>query len=132
MKEKLRIFVIDEADLQAMEEDLHDEELMAFYWESTGIDVKTYWITVRELQKRFQPALEVPSDFALYDEELFIKYDLSVQTLFFDVIQSGNSCREIFRGLAEQERNRLKALFIRIEAKRPNTPLQPTAGTRGG
>ena len=56
----------------------------------------------------------VPKDCGLYDEELFIEYDAPKQTLYFDIIQSNNYRREIFRRLADQEKNDTTYPFVKI------------------
>ena len=114
MKEKVRIFIIDDDKADEMKQDLADTELMTFYWQSTGTDVKSYWITVSQIMKYYPSTTYVPKDFGLYDEELFIEYDAPKQTLYFDIIQSNNYRREIFRRLADQEKYNTAHPFIKI------------------
>ena len=114
MKEKVRIFIIDDDQVDEMKQDLADTELMTFYWQSTGADVKSYWITVSQIVKHYPIIRLVPKDFGLYDEELFIEYDAPKQTLYFDIIQSNGDRREIFRKLADQEKNNMDHPFIKI------------------
>lgn len=113
MKEKTRVFIIDKPDEKDMKEDLLNKELMKFYWDNTGRDVKTYWITVPELGG----LRSIPRDFALYDDELLIEYDGSTQTLVFDIIQPSASRREIFIRLADQEKSNAGYPFQRIDPK---------------
>jgi hypothetical protein len=116
MKDKVRVFIIDESQENEMKEDLANAELIKYYWESTGTDVKSYWITTSRLTNSY-PTIRVPKDYGLYDEELFIEYDAPKQTLYFDVIQATDDSREIFRKLADQEKNKMDHPFIKIPLK---------------
>ncbi len=101
MDSKTRIFVIKDNEEDQMLEDLDDEDLMEKYWESTGKDVKTYWITETKYSEYF-PDQILPKDFALYDEELLIEYDEPTRTLSFDGVQQDDKRRNVFTNLAEQ------------------------------
>lgn len=61
MREKVRIFIINDDTVQAMREDLADAPLMEFYWQKTGA-VDTYWITESDLKMNY-PDLRMPDDF---------------------------------------------------------------------
>jgi hypothetical protein len=118
MKEKVRIFIIDPQDKEDMEQDLANTELMDFYWANAGKDVKSYWITVTDFRNRFAGQLDVPKEFAVYDDELLIEYDEPVLTLFFDIVESSDRRLEVFRRLAEQEESNLALPFKKIEPPR--------------
>lgn len=117
MKEKVRIFILDDQQEEMMREDLADADLMRFYWEHTG-DVETYWITTSQLTTFYSSIRSIPKDFALYDEELFIEYDGPTRTLFFDILQPNSGRREIFRRLADQKKNRIDRPFMKVEPQR--------------
>jgi hypothetical protein len=115
MKEKTRIFIIDEEDKKKMEDDLDDSELMNFYWTNAGTDVNSYWITVDDFKEYFSGRLAIPQEFAVYDDELLIQYDGRTRTLMFDLVQPGDERLEIFQQLAEQEENKMDGPFTKIE-----------------
>ena len=84
MAVKRRFVVIDDADLDALLEDLADPEVMDYYWQHTG-DVETFWMTAGEFRHAF-PGRDVPVDLALYDRQLWVAYDEDTKTLTFDVL----------------------------------------------
>jgi hypothetical protein len=104
MASKVRIFVIDDDDVESMRKDIADPVLLKFYWEQTGPDVVTWWISAHELSRL---NADVVDDCALYDGHLFIQYDGAMQTLFFD-LKDGHGDAEIdrtgkiFKALDEQ------------------------------
>jgi hypothetical protein len=112
MREKVRIFVIDNDAVAAMQEDLADAELMAFYWRQTGA-VDTYWISEANLRTNYSD-LGMPDDFALFDSELLIRYDQPRQTLFFDIVGEQALERRIFAKLQQQVETRSDRPFIKI------------------
>lgn len=99
MTVKTRLVLIDDADVDAMREDLADPEVMGYYWRHTG-DTETFWMTVSEFRKAF-PRRDVPRDLALYDRELWIAYDEANQTLSFDVVPPENEVCRLFGDLRE-------------------------------
>jgi hypothetical protein len=101
MRFKTRIFIIDDEDLEQMKHELSDSELMNYYWSHTGEDAKTFWIPSSSFKRNF-PELKLPGDFALYDGQLFIKYDEDRQTVSFDVLESINEEAQIFKKLQQQ------------------------------
>lgn len=117
MSKKLRIFIIDEEDESAMHEDLENQELMSFYWSNTGVDVETYWVSKALLNRTYVPNIDIPDDFALYDESFLIRYDPVYRTLTFDVLETGKRYPEsiIFSKLEEQLDLKQTAPFMRIE-----------------
>jgi hypothetical protein len=114
MKERVRIFILEDEQEELMKEDLANAELMQFYWEHTG-DVETYWITTTQLTKFYPAIRSIPKDFGLYDEELLIEYDSPTLTLFFDILQPDSRRRDLFRWLADQKKNNTDRPFIKIE-----------------
>ena len=94
-----RLVLIDDADVDAMREDLAAPEVMGYYWRHTG-DTETFWMTVSEFRKAF-PRRDVPRDLALYDRELSIAYDEANQTLSFDVVPPENEVCRLFGDLRE-------------------------------
>jgi hypothetical protein len=93
MASKVRIFVIDDAEVESMQKDIADPALLKFYWEHTGPDVMTWWISACELSKL---NADIVDDCALYDGHLFIQYNGATQTLFFD-LKDGHGDAEIDR-----------------------------------
>ncbi len=117
---KTRIFVIDDEDIPAMEEDIASS-VMGRYWELTGADTETYWIPLTHL-RRFVPGMDEPRDCAVYDRCLFIEYDSDTHLLSFDVLADAPSDRrvEIFRVLGLQGRHdHHRGPFIRLEPPAP-------------
>jgi len=112
MREKVRIFIIDDREVPAMQEDLADPELMDFYWQRTG-PVDTYWISESELRKHY-PDLRMPDDFALFDSELLIRYDALRQNLFFDIVDEQALERRIFAKLQVQLQNKSDRPFLKV------------------
>jgi hypothetical protein len=94
MAYKTRIFVIDEADVSQMEQDLRDPEILGYYWEHGG-DVDSYWLSTEQF-KRHCPRLRVPDDFGLYDGALLIAYDTSHQVLTFNLVDESSHERQMF------------------------------------
>ena len=115
MKEKIRVFVIDDKDKDDMEQDLGDSELMKYYWSHTGTNVESYWTTVGEFKEYFAGQLDVPPEFAIYDDELLIQYDGQTRTLEFDLVGSDDKRLRIFQQVAEQVENNLDVPFRKIE-----------------
>jgi hypothetical protein len=114
MEKKIRIFIIDSDDEQAMKDDLDNPEMMDFYWGHAGKDVESYWITTPEFNSNNFYRGNVPKEFAIYDDELLIEYDKSHRTLAFAVIKEDEDRLKIFEELAEQERNDLPRPFRKI------------------
>lgn len=123
MKSKTRIFIIDDTLAEQMKQDLNDEELMELYWKNTGEEVKTFWIQSSVFKEHFHQD-SVPEDFALYDEQLLIKYDVQHQILTFDVLQSTNAEQEVFKQLLEQINIKSATPFIEITHKNPGIQKQ--------
>jgi hypothetical protein len=94
MAYKTRIFVIDEADVSRMEQDLQDPEILAYYWTHGG-EVDSYWLSTEQF-KQYCPRLAVPDDFALYDGMLLIAYDTDRQILTFNLVDESSHERQIF------------------------------------
>jgi hypothetical protein len=115
MRSKVRIFVIDDADVAQMESDLADVSVMDFYWSCTG-DVETFWISVGDLKDHF-PRIAVPADSALFDRQLYIAYAPQYKVLEFEVLLDGDGPRKVFEELEEQLRQERSGPFIRIERR---------------
>jgi uncharacterized membrane protein YeaQ/YmgE (transglycosylase-associated protein family) len=115
MRSKVRIFVIDDADVAQMESDLADVSVMDFYWSCTG-DVETFWISVGDLKDHF-PRIAVPADSALFDRQLYIAYAPQYKVLEFGVVLDGDGQRKVFEELEEQLRQERSGPFIRIERR---------------
>lgn len=113
---KTRVFVVDDEDIPAMEEDIASS-VMDRYWELTGPDTETYWIPLTQL-RRFFPDMDEPRDSAVYDHSLLIEYDSYKHLLSFDVLADATSDRrvEIFRVLGLQDRHdHHRGPFMRLE-----------------
>ena len=115
MKSKTRVFIIDDTLAEQMNQDLNDQDLMDYYWSNTGIDVKTFWIQSSTFKQYFHQ-VSIPQDFAVFDEQLVIKYDVQHQTLTFDVLQNINNELELFKQLEEQ---------IDLKVAVPFAPIPP-------
>jgi len=94
MSYKKRIFIVDDADVPDMLADLADQETLDYYWSHTG-SVETYWIPVADFRKNY-PKFEVPDDFALFDRQLLIAYDVDKQVLIFDLLNETRPELKIF------------------------------------
>lgn len=114
MKSKTRIFIIDDTLEDQMNQDLNDSELMNDYWSNTGKDVKTFWVQ-SSVFKQNMHQIDIPEDFALYDEQLLIKYDVQHQTVTFDVLESIDDELEIFKQLQYQIDLKVPTPFIEIK-----------------
>jgi len=68
-----------------MEEDLENDELLDFYWKTTGNTVETFWVKEDELKKVYGFDSSI-NDCAFYDDQLLIMYDSASKTLDFDVM----------------------------------------------
>lgn len=112
MREKTRIFIIDDAMVQRMRDELAEPELMAFYWRNTG-QVDTYWIAERDFRQNYGE-LTLPEDFALFDSKLLIRYDEQRQIIFFDLVEERSPERRIFDELKAQLDNKTNSPFLRI------------------
>lgn len=117
VREKTRLFIIDDGDVSRMEEDIASD-VMKQYWQLTGPDVGTYWISVGNMEAAF-PQLSIPKDSALYDQRLAIEYDSDQHLLYFDVLdeQATGARAEVFRLLDLQRSNNHQG--------GPFHPLQP-------
>ncbi len=113
MEKKTRVFIIDSEHEQYMKEDLDNPELMNYYWEASGQEVESYWITTAEFGQNFSQR-DVPNEFAIYDDELLISYDEPMRTLVFGIVDEADDRLKIFEDLAEQQRNNSKGPFRKI------------------
>jgi hypothetical protein len=111
MREKIRIFIIDNDHEQRMRDELADSELMKFYWQRTG-EIQTYWITTSDFRSNY-PEFGTPDDFVLFDE-LLIKYDAQRLTVFFDIINDQSVEPRIFDRVRLQIQNGSGRPFIAI------------------
>lgn len=98
MDEKIRFFIVpDESEKNMMLQtsrdykikvNMHDPsignnsneeeiEILKTYWEETGKNVDSYWITESKFKRLFdKPSeVEIPEDSAVYDKEILISYD---------------------------------------------------------
>ncbi len=114
MKSKTRIFIIDDTLAEQMNQDLNDSDLMNSYWSNTGTDVKTFWIQSSVFKQNLYQ-VNVPEDFALFDDKLLIKYDVQHQTLTFDVLQSTSDELAILKQLQDQINLKVPTPFIQIK-----------------
>ena len=127
MSEKIRLFVIDDTDVQRMKEDLDNEELMSFYWTNNGTEVHTFWCSLEELKKEF-PTIEAPQDCGIYDMELMIGYDSDRQVLRFDLVDRDihNWAGKLYESLKVQiEKNNSEPfhrVLPRLKARRKASP----------
>jgi hypothetical protein len=130
MKERIRIFIINDDQVLAMQEDLADPHLMDFYWRCTG-PVDTFWIGNSDLLASYSD-LKVPDDFALFDSELLICYDSARQTVFFDIVDEHALERRVFAKLQQQLQNKRDRPFVRVKREvgtvrrlRPRNDTEP-------
>ncbi|GAB2588590.1 hypothetical protein [Microlunatus antarcticus] len=96
---KTRLLLVDDADLDAMEADLADDDVMTYYWRHTG-DVDTYWMSTGDFRTAF-PGRDLPRDCAFYDRQLYVAYDEPKLVLRFDVLDPGNEMARLFDDLRE-------------------------------
>ncbi len=113
MRLKIRILIINDEEAAHMQEDLANADIMRYYWSNTGEDVKTFWLLVSTFRRNF-PELRVPEDFALYDEQLLIKYDEERQTVTFDVLENMSDEAQVFKKLEQQLDLKTTVPFIEI------------------
>jgi hypothetical protein len=115
MERKRRVFLIDHASLQEMQDDLASAEQMSEYWNNTGDDVQTYWISVDDFNEAYHYPL--PPDLVLFDNTVVITYDELHRTLSFDVLtrERENNEQRFFRLLDEQIAQQRDRPFRRID-----------------
>ena len=102
MAMKTRIFVIDSEN--EMLKDLSFKETMRNYWDNTGEDVHSFWITIKKL-KEFLGAKNLQiNDMVLCNQELLFQYEFENKVLRFDVLDN------------EPKEESMKALLLIIEA----------------
>lgn len=70
---KKRIFIISDKEVEEMEKDLQNNDMMSRFWNLTGDQVETYWVTETILESEYNIG-ECIEDFAIYDD-LIIKYN---------------------------------------------------------
>jgi hypothetical protein len=116
MKRKVRLFLIEDQDKEAMQEDLLDDGTLSFYWQNTG-EVASYWILVSELKSAGLPLVD---DCALYDRRLLIQYDEVRRVLGFEFGRDGNieKTSKLFSRLREQIEQKLSAPFHEVPRAR--------------
>lgn len=100
MRSKIRVFLIDDKDADDMRADLGDAETMGFYWQHTGADVRTFWITEQDFRRSFR-GVQLPDDFGLYDQQLLIVYDPEKEVVTFDLLDATSREHRIFAKLRE-------------------------------
>jgi hypothetical protein len=105
VRQKTRLFIINDDEVPLMEEDIASD-VIERYWQLTGSDVATYWISVENIKKAF-PQVPIPRDSAFYDQSLAIEYDSDQHLLHFDVLaeEPNGPGVEIFRLLDLQRTN---------------------------
>ena len=130
MSEKIRVFVIDAANVLKMQDEMADDGLMEFYWRHTG-PVHTYWITEKDLRDNYSE-LGMPDDCALFDQELVIKYDGRRQTIFFDIVDERSTERQLFDRLHTQIQNGSDRPFKRIQRRPGAVRALQRASDRAG
>src|SRR5262249_56299845 len=82
MKRKVRLFIIDDSDIDHMIADLRDPDILANYWKDTGTDVASYWVGAKDLREHGLPIVD---DCALYDGKLLIQYEEKRRVMSFSV-----------------------------------------------
>lgn len=112
MDSKRRIFIVKNGD--EMVDDICDDSTLSYYWENTGKDMKTFWITEDDFNRSYNK-IQIPDDFALYDSELIIQYNEKSQTLFFNIENANSKNLELFERLDEQLRLGLSSPFKEIK-----------------
>lgn len=114
MQYKTRFLILDEADLNQWQADLHDEECLKYYWGHSG-SIKTYWMTATDFMGSFPTWETIPKHLALYDRQLLISYDERIQLLSFDVLDEQSKIGMLFdsiKQLAQHEAPKLHELSM--------------------
>jgi hypothetical protein len=101
IKRAKRIFIISDNHKEKMESDLKNDSVMSFYWENTGAGTETFWIAEKNLKEDLG-ILEIPTDQAIFDDELIIKYDHSSKILSFGIIKPSHDSTGLFNRINEQ------------------------------
>ena len=124
MKVKIRLFIIDDSEVERMKQELTDEDTMTWYTKVSS-DISSYW-TSRSSFTEYAHR-DPPEDFALYDLQLLIKYNESLQTLSFALCEAESEELTAFRVLEEQIRTGSQSPFILIPGSQPvaQQPLVP-------
>jgi hypothetical protein len=113
MTSKTRVFVIEPADVPQMIKDLDDSTVMTRYWERTGNEVRTYWISSSTYQNTYRN-LPLPPDCVIFDQRLSISFDAESKTVSFDLVDETRPARALFVALREQQENRARTVFSEI------------------
>ena len=109
-----RIFIINVADKDAMEEDVNNQQVMDYYWSNTGNDVVTHWILRSEFAANFPNLNHIVADFGLYDDQLLIRYDATHLVVTFELVDTNADERRIFKALENQIEQGFAEPFVRI------------------
>ena len=116
MSRKRRIFIVSESWRQLMEEDVGDNELLAFYWGKTGADVRTWWILEQDLMEE-RPQLQGQiQDCVLYNDDLLISYDDDSNILTYARGDAAKAARDVFEALESQLAVGSSRPFVEIKA----------------
>lgn len=113
MAAKIRLFVIEEADVAQMEADLNDPTALGQYWDRTGHDVDTFWIPVADLLRHF-PRIPIPPDCVIYDRKLLISHDADRQVISFDLVDAHVPAVALFRALRDEREIRARTVFREV------------------
>ncbi len=82
----IRVFVIDESEVQGLETELQDESKMSKYWQWAGDKAQCYWVNLKDLRDEIHldPEEGFP-DVAMCDDMLVLSYVESAEMFEFDV-----------------------------------------------
>jgi hypothetical protein len=127
MPSKCRVFVIDDSKKKSMEDELTDVSGMARqFYNNNNANVKTYWITVSELQSEYN-LNGIPDDCAIFDDCLILSYSEEKQILTFmfekDNTNSNNINFMVFKYLKEQISSKSTNPFREISFSSTNAEL---------
>ena len=99
-----------------MEEDVGDNELLAFYRGKTGADVRTWWILEQDLMEE-RPQLQGQiQDCVLYNDDLLISYDDDSNILTYARGDAAKVARDVFDALEGQLAVGSSRPFVEIKA----------------
>ncbi|MGH8905687.1 MAG: hypothetical protein ACRD0K_04050 [Egibacteraceae bacterium] len=109
------------------EGDLRDHEVMRAFWEKTGSQVVSYWISEENLELKKRLGNQRLDDVALHDGELCLQYDRERLTVRLDESPKTILVKDLFEALGEFEGgNKLTPWgFSRLTEEDVQTSLGP-------
>lgn len=111
---KWRIFIVPEPLVHNMLDDLANTQLMADYWQTCGLDVRTFWITENTLLNAYTDCKLIKKDYFIFDNDLVLTYDKATSIVSFRRLEQDENGLRIYAHLQEQLDAKTTRPFIEI------------------